>query len=60
DHPFVNVSPDNLLQRLTDLVEHPDQIIERGRNCRGWVEARHGLNSVGDQLYGYYRELGII
>ena len=60
DHPFVNVSPDNLLQRLTDLVEHPDQIIERGRNCRGWVEARHGLGSVGDQLYGYYRELGII
>ena len=60
DHPFVNVTPENLLERLTGLVEHQEQIVSRGRNGRQWVEDHHSLQGAGNQLYGYYRELGII
>ncbi len=60
DHPFVNVNPDNLLTKLTKLVENPQLIRERGRAARLWAETHHALNVVGDQLYGYYRQLGIV
>ena len=60
DHPFVNVTPQNLLEQLTALVENPAEIVKRGQRCREWVEQYHGLDGVGDQLYGYYRQLGII
>ncbi len=59
DHPFVDVTPDNLLSQLTELVENPDQIIERGQAARSWAESHHDLAAAGDQLYGYYRQLGI-
>lgn len=59
DHPFVNVSPGNLLEKLTELVENPQLILERGRAARRWAESRHALEVVGDQLYDYYRRLGI-
>jgi len=60
DHPFVNVAPENLREQLTTLVENPDLIRERGRAARSWAETHHALDVVGDQLYGYYRQLGII
>ena len=60
EHPFVNVNPGNLLGKLTELVENPDLIRERGRAARRWAETHHDLNVVGDQLYGYYRRLGIV
>ena len=59
DHPFVNVTPDNLLGQLTALVEQPAALLKRGEQCRQWVQAHHSLEVVGDQLYDYYRELGI-
>ena len=60
DHPFVNVSPGNLLEQLTELVENPQLTLEQGRAARRWAENRHALEVVGDQLYGYYRRLGIV
>jgi len=59
DHPFVNVNPDNLLEKLTGLVENPRLITERGQAARRWAESHHSLQAVGDQLYDYYRQLGI-
>jgi len=59
DHPFVNVCTDNLLEKLTALVEDPPLIGEYGRKARRWAEDRHDLPKVGDQLYGYYRRIGI-
>lgn len=60
DHPFVNVNEDNLLEKLTDLVEHPDEIRKAGAAARRWAEKHHSLQVVGDQLYGYYRDLGAV
>lgn len=59
DHPFVNVSSGSLLEKLTELVENPQLIRERGRAARQWAESHHALQVVGDQLYDYYRRLGI-
>ncbi|MFC1484453.1 glycosyltransferase [Candidatus Neomarinimicrobiota bacterium] len=59
DHPFVNVNPDNLLPKLTELIENPELIAEYGKKGRKWAEDQHSLKAVGKQLYGYYRQLGI-
>ncbi|MFB0516403.1 MAG: hypothetical protein ACETWG_07355 [Candidatus Neomarinimicrobiota bacterium] len=60
DHPFVQVTRENLLERLTGLVEAPHIILERGTAARQWAETHHALDVTGDRLYGYYRELGIV
>jgi hypothetical protein len=60
DHPFVNVTPENLLTNLTDLVMHPERILELGGLARQYAERHHSLEVVGEQLYGHYRRLGII
>ncbi len=59
DHPFINVTPDNLLEKLTELVESPHLVRELGQVARHWAETHHALDVVGDQLYSYYRYLGI-
>ncbi len=58
-HPFINITPDNLLEKLTMLVENPRLIQEKGRAARQWALDHHNLDVVGEQLYGYYRQLGI-
>ncbi len=60
DHPFVQVTRENLLERLTGLVEAPHIILERGTAARQWAKTHHALDVTGDRLYGYYRELGIV
>ncbi len=58
-HPFIQVTPRSLKTELIRLIDHPDIIIEKGQHARLWAEQYHSLNSVGDQLYQYYRQLGI-
>ena len=58
-HPFINTRRDNLLEQLTRLVENPRLIQEKGRAARQWALEHHHLDVVGNQLYGYYRQLGI-
>ena len=60
DHPFVNVNAENLLEKLMELVEHPQLILERGRAARRWAETHHALEVVGKQLYDYYYQIGIM
>ncbi|UCH64092.1 MAG: glycosyltransferase [Fidelibacterota bacterium] len=59
DHPFVNISPGDLLEQLAALIENHELIRERGQAARIWAENHHALEVVGDQLYEYYRRLGI-
>ena len=58
-HPFLQVTSGDLLAQLTALVENPRRITQLGRAARKWAEDHHDLQGVGDQLYGYYRQLGI-
>lgn len=59
DHPFINVSPENLREVLTGLVENRQLLIEKGQACREWAGKYHSLARVGDQLYGYYAQAGV-
>lgn len=60
DHPFVSVSPENILGKLTELVEDPRLVQERGQAARRWAETHHDLPVAGNQLYDEYRKLGIL
>lgn len=58
-HPFINVNRENLQAKLTALIENPDEIMAYGRKARQWAEEHHALDAASEQLYGYYRELGV-
>ncbi len=60
DHPFVHVTPQTLESELERLIQTPELIREKKLISRQWVEKYHSLDAVGDQLYAYYRQLGII
>lgn len=59
DHPFVNVDEENLKSELIKLVENREYRRSKAKEGRAWVERRHGLESVMDELYGYYEMVDI-
>ncbi|MFQ6609471.1 MAG: hypothetical protein ACE5D7_01595, partial [Fidelibacterota bacterium] len=59
DHPFIHVTADTLKTKLINLIAHPEKLAELSRKGLEWVERHHSLNSAGDQLYQFYREMGI-
>ncbi|UCH09810.1 MAG: hypothetical protein JSU61_11435 [Fidelibacterota bacterium] len=59
DHPFVNINPENLKDKLIHLVENRQLMVEYGQAARKWAETYHALIPVGRQLYDYYRQLGL-
>lgn len=60
DHPFVNIDHENLYDQLASLIRNPEIILNKGAEGKDWVRKTHGVNSVRDQLYSYYRESGFI
>jgi glycosyltransferase involved in cell wall biosynthesis len=58
DHPFINVNPDNLKEKLIELIEDPDYRERKGAEGREWVLKHHDAASVVKELYRMYRELG--
>lgn len=59
DHPFINIRPDNIKEVLTDYIEKPDLILQKGAGGRRWVEKYHDYRNVVLRLYDYYREIGV-
>ncbi|MCD6233650.1 MAG: hypothetical protein J7K63_01250 [Candidatus Marinimicrobia bacterium] len=60
DHPFVNINSENLYEQLADLIRNPEKILKKGAEGKAWVRKTHGVNSVREKLYQYYREAGFI
>ncbi len=60
DHSFVSADGDNLREQLIPLIEDEAYRHKVAADGRNWVVHRHGLDSVMDRLYGYYREVGLI
>ena len=58
DHPFINVSKDNLYQDLKALVENPQKVAAHQKRGREWVEKTHDISAVMDQVYALYQEQG--
>jgi hypothetical protein len=59
DHPFVNVNYENLGTELIKLIENCDVRKDYAVKGREWVVKTHGLDSVMNVLYKYYKEAGI-
>ena len=60
DHPFINVNYENLESELVKLILDKDYRNNAAINGREWVVKTHDINKVGDKLYEYYKETGII
>ncbi|MFH0764912.1 MAG: hypothetical protein V2A61_00680 [Calditrichota bacterium] len=60
EHPFINVTAENLESRLIPLIKDASLRMELGIKGRAWVIKNHGLDAVMNRLYGYYREAGMV
>ena len=60
DHPFVNVSVENLYDKLKILLENPKRITTKGHEGKLWVEEHHDIRNVIRELYRIYRREGWI
>jgi glycosyltransferase involved in cell wall biosynthesis len=56
EHPFISVSQYTLKDEIVDLINDEAKRMELFKAGREWVIQRHGLDSVMEQLYSYYRE----
>jgi len=60
DHPFVNAKTLNLKEKLIELIENPDILMQKSTESRKWVEKYHDYRNVIRELYKYYEsELGL-
>lgn len=57
-HPFVHATADTVREVLEDLITHDMKCRALAAAGRQWVQQRHDVRSVGDQLYRYYEEAG--
>jgi len=59
DHPFVNVTGNNLKKVLAELLKNPEKVMKLKKRSRDWVRKYHDLHNTADVLYRYYKERGI-
>ena len=59
DHPFVNINEKSLESMLTNLVGNHESILLKGSQGKTWVSKYHDINNVADELYKYYKILGL-
>jgi len=59
DHPFINVSADNLKSELNKLVAERERLKEKMIAGRKWVVKYHDVSNVANKLYDYYKDIGI-
>lgn len=60
DHPFVNATPKTLDTVLRNLVASPQTILQKKLESKAWVQKYHNLFSVGNTLYEYYQQFGML
>ena len=61
NHPFININKNNIYEVLTDFVNKPNEKIEKQKQLsREWVEHTHDIQSVGNSLYDYYKQIKAI
>ena len=59
DHPFINININNLADTLERLSDQPKTIVKQKQKSRNWVVKYHDIKSVANNLYSYYRKIGI-
>ena len=59
DHPFINVNKETLKQNLEELIKDKKEIFKKGEEAKKWVKKKHNIKKVADELYGYYKFIGL-
>ena len=59
DHPFVNINERSLGKTLTNLIKNRNSILLKGSQGKNWVGKYHDISKVADELYKYYKTLGL-
>ena len=59
NHPFINVNTNSLEAELRILINNREKILTQGKKGKIWVEKKHDINNVADELYNYYETLGL-
>ncbi len=58
-NPFYLADPKTLETVLIEILENPQQLIERGERSRIWLEQTHGYTAVYNRLMELYEKSGI-
>ena len=56
DHPFINVTKQNLKEKLIDLTKNQELLINKKIKSREWVVQYHDISNVLETLYSYYEK----
>ena len=56
-HPFININEQNIYKKLSSIVSDPDMIGDIKQKSRSWVESKHDIHIVGEELYNYYGKI---
>ena len=59
DHPFVNINEKSLEKTLINLIKNHNNILLKGSQGKDWVRKYHDISKVADELYRYYKILGL-
>ena len=59
DHPFVNINEKSLEKTLISLIKNHNSILSKGSQGKNWVRKYHDISKVADELYRYYKILGL-
>ena len=56
DHPFIDINKNNLREKIIHLSKNKDIVIQKKDDGKKWVKKYHGISSVSDSLYKFYKE----
>ncbi len=56
DHPFIAINKDNLKKTLLELTQNKGFLINKKLESKNWVTKYHGIDSVSESLYAFYKE----
>ncbi len=59
ENPFVLATPETLLDRLTEVIDHPELRRQKKYEGRAWVEKYHSYGTVNQRLMSLYKDHGI-
>ena len=59
DYPFININKITLKEILEDLIKDKKKIYKKGQEAKKWVEKKHNIKKVADELYRYYKSIGL-
>ena len=57
NHPFININKNNIYQILSEFINQPEKIENKKTQSQEWVKNNHDIQSVGDALYQYYKQI---